>query len=134
MSLHNALLLQPPKALNAQQLAEREEEQRKAISKLPRPTMASRTETNITLSLARSHKEDSVSDKTQFSCSDCNACLPVCQQIASGASLLFDAYQSDVLRSNSTDSSTVQVLASDVSHTTALTSSCVFPILSPTFH
>ena len=65
MSLHSlALLLQPPKALNAQQLAEREEEQRKAIPKLPRPTMASRTETNIMLSLARSHKEDPVSDET----------------------------------------------------------------------
>ena len=55
-----SVLLQPPKAPDAQQMAEREEEERKAIPKLPRPTMASRTDTVISLSLSRSNKEDAV--------------------------------------------------------------------------
>lgn len=54
------MLLQPPKDLNPQQLAEREEEQRKQLGKLPRPTMASRTESSIALHVSRPYKEDTV--------------------------------------------------------------------------
>ena len=52
-----------PQQLAAQQQEEarkQEEELRKLLQKLPRPTMASRTETSVSLNLSRGNKEEQV--------------------------------------------------------------------------
>lgn len=58
-----------PQQLAAQREEEawkQEEELRKLLQKLPRPTMASRTETSVSLNLSRGNKEEQVQPMLHF--------------------------------------------------------------------
>ena len=65
-----------PQQLAAQREEEarkQEEETRKLLQKLPRPTMASRTETSVSLNLSRGNKEEQVQCilHLKSQCQDC---------------------------------------------------------------